>query len=144
MVLIEQFRIGALCAGREPWLIEVVAGIIEAGERAEAVARREALEEAGCGIGELVEIANVLVSPGGTSQTTAIYCGRTEAAGLGGIHGIESEDIRVGVVPFADGWGDGARGPHPGRHDPGRPPVASAQPGGAARPVGLSARACRC
>ena len=104
MVLIEQFRIGALCAGREPWLIEVVAGIIEAGERAEAVARREALEEAGCGIGELVEIANVLVSPGGTSQTTAIYCGRTEAAGLGGIHGIESEDIRVGVVPFADGW----------------------------------------
>src|SRR5262249_36602957 len=44
IVLIEQFRIGALVAGMEPWLIEVVAGIVEEGEEPEEVARREALE----------------------------------------------------------------------------------------------------
>jgi ADP-ribose pyrophosphatase len=106
VVLIEQFRVGAHAAGRDPWPTEIVAGIIEEGEEAGAVARREALEEAGCQIGELAEIARVLVSPGGTSQTTAIYCGRTVTAGLGGIHGIESEheDIRVSVVPFEDAW----------------------------------------
>jgi ADP-ribose pyrophosphatase len=106
VVLIEQFRIGAHAAGRGPWLTEIVAGIIEAGEDAEAVARREALEEAGCRIGELVEIARVLVSPGGTSQTTAIYCGRTESENIGGIHGLddEHEDIRVRAVPFNAAW----------------------------------------
>lgn len=106
VVLIEQFRIGALAAGREPWLIEVVAGIIEAGERPDMVVRREALEEAGCDIGELVEIAHVLTSPGGASQTTAIYCGRTDATGLGGIHGLddENEDIRVSTVRFEEAW----------------------------------------
>ena len=57
VVLIEQFRIGAYAAGLEPWLIEPVAGIVEAGETPEAVARREAIEEAGC---ELVLLAGLL------------------------------------------------------------------------------------
>jgi ADP-ribose pyrophosphatase len=106
VVLIEQFRIGALAAGRAPWLIEVVAGIIEPGERPEDVVRREALEEAGCEVGELAEIAHVLTSPGGASQTTAIYCGRADATGIGGIHGLaeEGEDIRVSTAPFAQAW----------------------------------------
>ena len=47
VVLIEQFRIGALVAGMEPWLTEIVAGIIEEGEAPEEVARRETREEAG-------------------------------------------------------------------------------------------------
>ena len=45
VVLIEQFRPGPFAAGDpEPWLIETVAGIIDAGESAETVARREAEE----------------------------------------------------------------------------------------------------
>src|SRR5512143_2878914 len=47
VVMIEQFRVGALAAGRAPWLCELVAGIIETGETPIDVARREALEEAG-------------------------------------------------------------------------------------------------
>ena len=65
VVLIEQFRIGAYAAGLSPWLVEAVAGIVEPGEAAENVVRREALEEAGCAITALEEIGPVLPSPGG-------------------------------------------------------------------------------
>ena len=51
VVLIEQFRIGKMLSGaREPWMIEIVAGIIENGETPEDMARREASEEANCDI----------------------------------------------------------------------------------------------
>lgn len=104
VVLIEQFRIGAYAAGRPPWLREVVAGIIEKGEPAENVVRREAREEAGCEITDLEYITDYLVSPGGTSECISVYCGRTDARGKGGIHGVaeEHEDIRVVVTPFAE------------------------------------------
>ncbi len=97
VVLIEQFRIGAYAAGRPPWQIEIVAGIIEAGETAEDVARRECVEECGCRLGALVHVHDFLTSPGVLSETTAVYCGRVEAAGAGGVHGVagEHEDIRA-------------------------------------------------
>jgi ADP-ribose pyrophosphatase len=97
VVLIEQFRIGAYAAGLAPWLIEPVAGIVEPGETPEEVARREALEEAGCEIAELEPIATVLPSPGGTSEILHLYCGRIDSAGVGGLHGLahENEDIRA-------------------------------------------------
>ena len=56
VVLIEQFRIGAYAAGFSPWLIEIVAGVIEAGEEPEEVARRETLEETGCSVTELMPV----------------------------------------------------------------------------------------
>lgn len=99
VVLIEQFRIGAYAAGWKPWLIEVVAGIIEPDETAEEVVRREAAEEAGLTVTELLPIAAYLPSPGGTSETTSLFCGRVDAARAGGIHGLadEGEDIEVSV-----------------------------------------------
>ena len=102
VVMIEQFRVGALAAKRPPWLLEIVAGIIEDGESAEDVVRREAIEESGCTIGELLPIADYLVSPGGTSECISLYCGRVDSSGAGGLHGKadEHEDIRVTVVPF--------------------------------------------
>jgi ADP-ribose pyrophosphatase len=101
VVLVEQFRIGAYAAGLEPWLTEIVAGTIEAGEEPEDVARREVLEEAGCQITELERIGAFLLSSGASSETTAMYCGRVDSRGLGGIHGLahEGEDILVSVVP---------------------------------------------
>ncbi len=73
VVLIEQFRIGAYVAGAEPWLIEVVAGIIESGEAPEEVARREAVEEAGCHILALEPIGRILPSPGADSELMHLY-----------------------------------------------------------------------
>lgn len=108
VVLVEQFRIGAIHDRRGPWLLEVVAGIVEPGETPEEVVRREAREEADCVVTDLVPICNYLVSPGGTSERITLFCGRVEAAGAGGIHGLphEGEDIRVVAVPRtrALGW----------------------------------------
>jgi len=102
VVLIEQFRIGAYAAGVEPWLIEVVAGIIEPGETPEGVVRREAVEEAGCEVLALEPIGRVLPSPGGDSELLHLFCGKTDSAGVGGLHGLdhEHEDIRAFVLPF--------------------------------------------
>lgn len=101
VVLIEQFRIGAVSAPVGPWLFEIVAGIIEQDEPAEEVVKREAVEEAGCVIHELIPLFDYLVSPGGTSERIALYCGRVDANHIvGGVYGIEDEgeDIKVHVM----------------------------------------------
>jgi ADP-ribose pyrophosphatase len=104
VVLIEQFRIGAYAAGFSPWLIEIVAGVIEAGEEPEEVARRETLEETGCSVTELMPVTSYLVGPGAASESVKLFCGRVDARGAGGIHGKkeEHEDIRVFSAPFTE------------------------------------------
>ena len=104
VVMIEQFRIGALDVPGGPWLMEIVAGMIEVGEQPEQVARRESVEEAGLVIGRSELICDYLVSPGGTSERIAVFCGEVDASGAGGIHGLveEGEDIRVTRVVYAD------------------------------------------
>jgi len=101
VVLIEQFRIGALGAGLGPWLLEVVAGIIDDGEDAAAVAKRETLEESGCRVTALERVQTWLSSPGCTSETVTLFVGRVDAGAVGGVHGLadEGEDIRPLVMP---------------------------------------------
>lgn len=98
--LIEQFRPGALAAGWEPWLVEIVAGIIDDGESTETVAIREAQEEADAQITDLLPVCRYLVTPGGSTETMQLYCGRVDASQLSGVHGLphEGEDIRVFAV----------------------------------------------
>ncbi|WP_370301540.1 ADP-ribose diphosphatase [Alkalimarinus coralli] len=101
VVLLEQFRIGALGQNQSPWLLELVAGINDEGETPEAVARREGREEAGIEFGELKAICQYLVSPGGTNEKIYLYCGQVDASTAQGVHGLdhEGEDIKVHVVP---------------------------------------------
>lgn len=100
VVLIEQFRPGPYAAGDHPWLIEIIAGIIEDDESADEMARRESLEEADCEVGELIPIMRFFTSPGSTTESVHLFCGRVDASTAGGIHGLdeEGEDIRVFVV----------------------------------------------
>ena len=100
VVLIEQFRIGALEEPNGAWLREIIGGHIGEGESPESVARRESLEEAGCQVLDLIPICEFLVSPGTSCERNYLYCGRVDAAKAGGIHGIddEGEDIRVLVM----------------------------------------------
>jgi ADP-ribose diphosphatase len=100
VVLIEQFRVGALGVVDDPWLLEPVAGIIESGESAPDVAKREAAEEAGLELLDLVPACTHFVSPGGSTETCQVLIGRVDAAGAGGIHGLvdEGEDIQVRVL----------------------------------------------
>lgn len=100
VVLIEQLRISALDTSRSPWLLEMVAGMIEEGESIEEVCRREALEEAGVIVGRCKPALSYLASPGGTSERLSIMVGEVDALTAEGIHGLpeEHEDIRVHVV----------------------------------------------
>lgn len=100
VILIEQFRIGALNAPGGPWLTEIIAGIIEENEAPENVVKRESVEEANCIITDLVPLYDYLVSPGGMTERIALYCGRVDTTHAGGIHGAidEGEDIKVHVV----------------------------------------------
>lgn len=104
VVLVEQFRIAPYSHGDNPWMIETVAGRIKPGETPEDVARREAQEEAGCTLDELVRIGAHYPSPGAVDEFIHLYCGMTDSAGLGGLHGLEEEheDIAVLVVSFAE------------------------------------------
>jgi ADP-ribose pyrophosphatase len=100
VVLIEQFRIGALGVIDEPWLLEPVAGIIEEGESAPEVARREAVEEAGLELLDLVPACTYFASPGGSTETCRVFIGRVDAGRAGGVFGRaeEGEDIKVHVL----------------------------------------------
>ncbi len=99
VVLIEQFRVGALNHPQSPWLIEVVAGMVEENETPKAVVRRESQEEAGIEIQQLFEIGSYLASPGGSTERVWLFVGNIDANKVAGIHGLDSEheDIRVHV-----------------------------------------------
>lgn len=102
VVLIEQFRTGAILNPEKAWLVEIVAGAIEEGENAEEVAYRESLEEAGCEIEQLMVINEFYTTPGGSSEWITLFCGKVDSSQVGGIHGLdhEDEDILVRAVDF--------------------------------------------
>lgn len=97
VILIEQFRAAILERTHNPWLIELVAGIMDTDESPEQVAIREAKEEAGLLATDLIPIYEYWTSPGGSSEKVKLFCGRVDASQAGGIHGLEEEgeDIRV-------------------------------------------------
>ncbi len=105
VVLIEQFRVGSML-GNQPWLLETVAGMIEADENLETVARREAEEEAGCTIKKLIPIYKYWSSPGGSDETVSLFLGIVDASQIGGLHGLasEGEDIKVHVMPAEEAF----------------------------------------
>ncbi|MGI9500751.1 MAG: NUDIX domain-containing protein [Geminicoccaceae bacterium] len=102
VVLIEQFRPGALGVEPDPWLIETIAGILEPGEDVIDVARREAKEEAGLDLEDLYAITRYFASPGGSTETVDLFVARVDATDIGGFYGLadEGEDIKVHVIPF--------------------------------------------
>ena len=101
VLLIRQFLPGAYFGGRSPCPLQVVAGMVEEGESEEDVARREAVEEAGCQIRRLERAHAFLPSPGGSSERVVVFCGEADLSEAGGVYGLaeEHEDIRVEVYP---------------------------------------------
>ncbi|HEY0675587.1 MAG TPA: NUDIX domain-containing protein [Immundisolibacter sp.] len=105
VVMIEQFRAPAVGKVANPWLLELVAGLVDKdNESPDDVARREAVEEAGCDILALLPIARYLPSPGACDELVHLYLGLVDSEGVGGIHGLpdEHEDIRVHCVTVAE------------------------------------------
>lgn len=101
--MVEQFRIGAAFRAGSPWLLELVAGLVEPGETPAEVAVRETAEESGCTVLELVPVAGYYSSPGGTDEYFHLFCARVSLRDVRELHGMpgESEDIRLHVIPCA-------------------------------------------
>lgn len=99
VILLEQMRIGALDKSANPWLIELVAGLIDTDESAEEVAHREAAEEADLRLLELIPISSYYPSPGGSNERVHLYCATVDSRQAGGVYGLDSEgeDIRASV-----------------------------------------------
>lgn len=100
LVLIEQIRPGAIRGNDSPWMLELIAGVVEEGEDDHDVVHREAMEEAACTLSALEPIATVFPSAGACSEQVRLFCGRVESASIGGTHGLaeEGEDILVHSV----------------------------------------------
>ncbi len=107
VVLIEQFRIGALSQVDSPWLLELATGVIDAGETPEDAARREVVEETGCTLKAIVPICSYLTTPGIASERIHLYCGLIDAPVTdGNICGLieEGENIRVWTFSFQEAF----------------------------------------
>lgn len=104
VILVRQFRIGAMGGSASPWLLELVAGMVGPGEEASRVAIREAVEESNCTPTELIKICEYLNSPGTSNEKLTLYCGRVDSGAAGGIHGLaeEHEDIEVVVLDLKE------------------------------------------
>ncbi len=104
VLLIEQFRAGAMNDKNGPWLVEFIAGMVEEGETAEDVVRREAIEEAGITLQDIHYITTYYPTPGGCSETISLYWAHADLSKAGGYFGLssEGEDIRAFVLSFKD------------------------------------------
>jgi ADP-ribose pyrophosphatase len=102
LLLVEQFRPGAMHDAEGPWMLEIVAGMVESGETNEDVARREVLEEANCTVGEMEFIMDFYPSAGGSTELISLYYAEVDLSDVKtGIHGLdtENEDIRTSIIP---------------------------------------------
>jgi ADP-ribose pyrophosphatase len=111
VVLVEQFRAPTLIAHRrdnpastDGWVIELVAGMIDAGETAEEAAIREVFEETGYRIMNPRLIGKYFSSPGGSDERFFLYLARVGEAQRegdgGGVTG--EEDIKVFQLKIDD------------------------------------------
>ena len=104
VLLVEQFRIGAMHQDTGPWLMEIVAGMIDTDETPAEVAVREAQEEAGLELHDLKLISHYLASPGASAEEVFLYFAETDLSDAGGVFGLENEDedILTHVVSATD------------------------------------------
>lgn len=104
LVVLEQFRVGAVNNEQGPWLFEFVAGMYDDNESAEEVATRELYEEAGLKAEKLQFALSYYSSPGGTNERLAIYIAKVDASKAAQFGGLaeEHEDIRVTTLAFDD------------------------------------------
>lgn len=104
IILVEQFRFPTLGHG-SGWLIELVAGMVGAGEEPETAIRREIQEEIGYDVRALEKISTIYPSPGGSSERVIVFYGEIDDSlrvSEGGGRADEAESIARRPVPLAD------------------------------------------
>jgi nudix-type nucleoside diphosphatase (YffH/AdpP family) len=104
VLLVEQFRMGPYGRGdARPWMLEPVAGRVDAGEDPAQTARRECLEEAGVTLQALERISSHYCTPGCSTEYFHLYLGLCDlpetTKGRGGLDS-ENEDILTHILGF--------------------------------------------
>ena len=106
VLLVEQLRYGPLLRDDpHPWVLEPIAGLVDAGEDPETCIRREAQEEAGLALRDVELMTRVYASPGYSSEFFHCYLGLADLdRATGTVAGLasETEDIRSHILPFDD------------------------------------------
>lgn len=106
VLVIEQFRLGpAMRNDPQPWLLEAIAGRIDAGEAIEHAAIREAREETDLQLTQLFPALHCYPSPGAVTEFLYQFVGIADLPdGVSGVHGLEdeAEDIRGHVLARAE------------------------------------------
>lgn len=95
--MVEQIRIGVLGRKQSPWLLELVAGMLDKeGEDKQEVAIRETQEEAGLSIDVLEPMLEYFCSPGGSTEFFSLFCGKVDLCNVqGGVFGVDNENENI-------------------------------------------------
>ena len=104
VLLTRQFRLPVLLNGKDPFLIEAPAGLLE-GANPEERMRSELIEETGYGVSELEHLFDVHMSPGSVAEYLSFYKGTyhlNDKVSEGGGEESEGEDIEVLHVPLKE------------------------------------------
>ena len=105
VILTRQFRIATWLNGNQSgMLIEACAGLLD-DDSPEACIRKEAIEETGYQVGNVVKLYDLYMSPGGVTELlhffAAEYNDSTRASEGGG---VDDEDIDVMEIAFPQAW----------------------------------------
>ena len=106
VTLVEQFRTGAIESDQNPWLLEIVAGLIDKGESIIDAAIREVREETGCQVLSFLPICSYYPSPGSSNEKIHIYCAKVVSPNGSSIHGIahEGENIKTHIFTLEEAF----------------------------------------
>jgi len=112
--LIEQFRCGLYAGGEDPWSIEMVAGLMDKRESTEAVARREAHEEAGVTVKRIRAMPGGFTMPGSCDEFFHFFVGEVDLPDTTSkIFGLveEDENIKTHIISRAEAisWMDNGK-----------------------------------
>jgi len=102
VLLTRQFRLPVWFSGRDPFVIEVPAGLLE-GARPEERMRSELIEETGFKVSKLDHLLDALMSPGSVTEYLSLFIGTyhmNDKVSEGGGEPSEGEDIEVMHVPL--------------------------------------------
>ncbi len=100
IILIQQFRAGVLSRYDKDYLYEIVAGIIDKGEKPEETAMRECFEETGCEVKKILPIQTYFPAPGSSKSYYHLYLGEINSFNGNRIKGLESENEDILVKSY--------------------------------------------
>lgn len=104
VVLLEQVRVGCVGGSESPWLLEVVAGVVDdEDDDVMVTAQRELKEETHLVAQSYHSIVNYWTSPGGSNEYVSVYLAEVDASDVSAYGGVKEEDEDIKLHVFQAG-----------------------------------------